>query len=156
MARKTTNYMVPDEGRDHGKLFVITEMSAARAESWAMRVLLALMASNVEIPEGFDELGVAGLAELGLKSLSGLKFEVAEPLLAEILTCVQIIPDPKKTHVVRPIIEDDIEEVATRLKLRMEVLKLHTDFLDAAGPLKSLAGKRAMAGGGRVTATSRK
>lgn len=156
MSRKLANHTVTEENRDKGKLFLITEMSSARAESWAMRVLLALMASNVEIPEGFEELGVAGLAELGMRSLSGLKWEVAEPLLAEMMECVQVIPDPKKTHVARPLIEDDIEEVLTRLNLRVEVWKLHMDFLEAVG--KSLSDKKpaAKAGVQRVTGTSRR
>lgn len=154
MSRKLANYTVDVVGRDKGKLFLLTEMSAARAEAWAMRVLLALMASNVEVPEGFDELGVAGLAELGMRSLSGLKWEVAEPLLAEMMECVKIIPDPNKTHVSRELIEDDIEEVSTRLKLRVEVWKLHMDFLEAVAP--SLFGKKAAASNGRVIKTSRK
>jgi hypothetical protein len=156
MARKIANYTVTDEGRDKGKLFVITEMSAARAESWAMRVLLALIGANVELPEGFEELGMAGLAELGMRALSGLKWEVAEPLLGEMMECIQIIPDPKKTHVVRALSEEqeDIAEVMTRLKLRMEVFKLHTDFLEAVAP--SLAGKKAAtAAPGRTIKTSR-
>lgn len=155
MARKTAMYPIQDEGRDKGKLFLITEMSAARAESWAMRVLLALMSGNAEMPDNFEELGMAGLAELGMKSLSGLKWEVAEPLLAEMLECVQVIPDPSKTHVQRSLIESDIEEVATRMKLRMEVFKLHTDFLQA-GVHSVLPKKRAAAGSERVTGTSRR
>ena len=58
MARSTVNYSVKDEGRDFGKVFVLTEMPASRAESWAMRSLLALMASGVEVPEGFDRMGM--------------------------------------------------------------------------------------------------
>ena len=103
-------------------------MSSYRAEAWATRVLLALMGSNADLPENFDELGMAGLAELGLKSIGGLKWEVAEPLLAEMMECVQIIPNPAKPNVIRPLIEDDIEEVLTRFKLRIEVWKLHVDF----------------------------
>lgn len=153
--RKTANYTVRDEGRDHGKLFHLTEMSASRAESWATRVLLALLASNPNIPENFEELGMSGLAELGMRSLGSLRWEVAEPLLAEMLECVQIIPDSSKPHVVRPLIEDDIEEVLTRFKLRMEVWGLHMDFLRAVVP--SILGSNrgaAAAGRGRVTKTS--
>jgi hypothetical protein len=149
-------YKVQDEGRDHGKVFFITEMSAARAESWAMRVLLALMANNSSIPEGMEELGMAGLAEVGLKALGGLRWEVAEPLLAEMLACLQIIPDPSKTHVQRELIDEDIEEVSTRLKLRMEVFKIHTDFFQSAVPSIFPVGKKATAGSVRHTATSRK
>lgn len=142
MARKTVNYTVADDNRDRGKVFVITEMPASRAESWAMRAILALMANNVELPEGFERLGMAGMVELGLKALSGLRWEVVEPLLDEMLACVQIMPDPGKPHVVRPLIEEDVEEATTRVKLRVEVWKLHTDFLKAVGPL-SLGGSTA-------------
>lgn len=156
MARKIANYTITDDGRDKGKLFLITEMSAARAESWAMRVLLALIGSNVDLPENFEELGMSGLAELGMRALSGLRWDVAEPLLAEMFDCVQVIPDAKKTHVARALIEDDIEEIATRLKLRVEVWKLHMDFLEAVAP--SLAGskKRTTASPEQVTRMSRR
>ena len=134
MARATANYTVTDEGRDNGKVFVLTEMPASKAESWAMRALLALMASGVEVPEGFDRMGMAAMAEVGIRALSGLKWEVAEPLLAEMMECVQVMPDPGKPHVVRKLIEEDIEEIATRVKLRAEVWKLHTGFLKAVAP----------------------
>jgi len=131
MARKSTNYTVTDDNRDKGKVFVITELPAARAESWAFRAILALMEGGVELPPGFERMGMAGIAELGIRALSHLRWEVAEPLLAEMWDCVQIMPDPAKPHVVRPLIDQDIEEVMTRIKIRAEVWKLHTDFLSA-------------------------
>ena len=131
MARKSTNYTVTDDNRDKGKVFVITELPAARAESWAFRAILALMEGGVELPPGFERMGMAGIAELGIRALSHLRWEVAEPLLAEMWECVQIMPDPAKPHVVRPLIDQDIEEVMTRIKIRAEVWKLHTDFLSA-------------------------
>ena len=134
MARTVSNYTVTDEGRDNGKVFVLTEMPASRAESWAMRSLLALMAGGVEVPEGFDRMGMAAMAEVGIKALAGLKWEVAEPLLAEMWSCVQIMPDSSKPHIVRNLIEEDIEEIATRIKIRAEVWKLHTGFLKAVAP----------------------
>lgn len=134
MARATINYTVTDEGRDFGKVFVLTEMPASRAEAWAMRAILALMAGGVELPEGFERMGMAGMAEVGIRALSGLKWEVAEPLLAEMWSCVQIMPDSSKPHVIRNLIEEDIEEIMTRVKLRAEVWKLHTGFLKAVAP----------------------
>lgn len=131
MARKSTNYTVTDDNRDKGKVFVITELPAARAESWAFRAILALMEGGVELPPGFERMGMAGIAELGIRALSHLRWEIAEPLLAEMWDCVQIMPDPAKPHVVRPLIDQDIEEVMTRIKIRAEVWKLHTDFLSA-------------------------
>lgn len=134
MARAVQNYTVTDEGRDRGKVFVITEMSSSKAESWAMRVILALMASGTQLPEGYEKRGMAGLAEMGFKMLSSLRWETLEPLLAEMLACVQYMPDPSKPHVTRELFEQDIEEVATRIKLRLAVWSLHTDFLQAVAP----------------------
>lgn len=144
MARKIVQFHVTDEGRDKGKLFLLTEMTASKGEAWATRALLALAASNVNLPDGFASLGVAALAELGIRALSGLKWEVAAPLLAEMFECVQIVPDPKKPHVYRELIEEDIEEIKTRMILRMEVWKLNLGFLMAALPsLNGLVGKPA-------------
>lgn len=134
MARNILNYTVTDEGRDKGKTFVLTEMPASKAEAWAMRALLALLANNVELPDGFERMGMAAMAEIGIKALAGLKWEVAEPLLAEMWSCVQIMPDPSKPHVIRPLIEEDVEEITTRVKIRAEVWKLHTGFLKAVAP----------------------
>ncbi len=131
MARTKQNYTVQDDGRDIGKVFVLTEMPASRAESWAMRALLALMAGNVDMPDGFERLGMAGMAEVGIKGLSKLSWDVAEPLLAEMFSCIQIMPDPGKPNIVRNLIEEDIEEIITRIKLRAEVWKLHAGFLKA-------------------------
>jgi hypothetical protein len=137
MARNSLNYTVTDEGRDAGKVFVITELPASRAESWAMRAILALMQGGAQIPDGFERKGMAGLAELGLNALMGLRWEDLEPLLDEMFTCIQMMPDPTKPHVIRALIESDIEELMTRIKLRAEVWKLHTGFLKAVAPLIS-------------------
>lgn len=134
MARKTLNYSVTDEGRDQGKTFVITEMPASKGEAWATRALLALMSSGVEVPEGFERMGMSAMAEIGLKGMAGLAWEVVEPLLNEMWSCIQIMPDPSKPHVVRAMIEQDVEEIMTRVKLRAEVWKLHTDFFKAVAP----------------------
>ena len=139
MARAVANYTVTDEGRDLGKTFVLTELPASHAESWAMRAILALMAGGVELPEGFDRMGMAGMAEVGIKALAGLKWEVAEPLLAEMWDCVRFMPDPSKPQLVRNLIEEDIEEIATRVKIRAEVWKLHTGFLKAVAKSQSTA-----------------
>lgn len=132
--RKKSQYTVPDDGRDKGKVFLITEMSASKGEAWAMRCLLALAAGNTQMPDDWESLGMAGLAEIGIRAVCGLKWDVAEPLLAEMMECVQIIPNPSTPQVIRGLIEDDIEEVKTRLSIRMEVWKLHMDFLSAVVP----------------------
>jgi hypothetical protein len=150
MARHTSKYTVTDEGRDKGKVFVITEMPAARGEDWAARALSAVMGANPELPDDFDQLGMAALAELGLKSLASLQWEIVKPLFAEMMDCVEIIPDPRKPHVVRAIIEEDIEEIMTRFKLRLEWWTLHMGFLGAV----DLSGSNVVAtAAARVTRT---
>jgi hypothetical protein len=153
MARKTTTVTIADPGRDNGKSFFLTEMSADQAESWGMRALLALAKSGVTLPPDIEKSGLAGAASMGLKALSGLPWEAAKPLLDEMLGCVKCIPDPGKPHITRPLIEDDIDEVKTRLKLRMEVWNLHTGFLMAART--QISGSAAAAIQGQsITATS--
>ena len=130
--RKTATVTIDAEGRDQGKVFFLTEMSAADAERWALRALFALMNTGVEIPDDIAESGMAGIASLGLSAITKLPYEAAEPLLADMWACVQFIPDPSKPQVKRFLMDEDIEEVATRLKLRKEVFDLHTGFFTSA------------------------
>lgn len=126
----------PTAGRDAGKQFLLTEMSAIKAEKWATRALLAM---GREIPDEIRTAGMAAMAVLGLRTMLSMKWEDAEPLLDEMLTCIQIIPDPKKNPTfLRKLEEVDIEEVKTLLDLRLEVFALHTDFSSAADLLKSM------------------
>ena len=128
MARKESTF-VADAGRDKGNQFLITEMSASQAESWAFRVILAIGNAGIEIPDNLASQGMAGLMAVGYMNLLKIPFEAAKPLLDEMMGCVQIVPSP---NVKRPLIEDDIEEVKTRLALRKSIWDLHMDFfLDA-------------------------
>ena len=124
MARKETTF-VADTGRDTDKQFLITEMSASQAENWAFRVILAIGNAGIEIPEGLAEQGMAGLLAVGYMNLLKIPFDDAKPLLDEMMGCIQIIPSQS---VRRKLIEEDIEEVVTRLQLRKAVWGLHMDF----------------------------
>ncbi len=116
----------PDGGRDAGKTYVLTEMPATKAEKWAARALLAMSKAGVEVPEG---AGMEAVAGLGLNMLGNMSFEDAEILMDEMMQCVTIQPDPQKNpNFTRPLLEEDIEEVQTRFKLRMEIFALHTGF----------------------------
>lgn len=130
--RKTLTFVVEDEGRDFGKTFQITEMSAAEAEDWALQAFFALMNAGIEIPDEVSEMGFAGIAAIGLKALGKVPYFMAEPLLAKMMECVKIIPDAKQPNVVRALIDSDIEEAVTRLRLKKAVFSLHTDFLRVA------------------------
>ncbi len=131
MARKELVHVITAEGRDKGKIFHLKEMPASKAEAWAFRLFLALANTSVQLPPNLTALGFAGVAQLGIRMLSGLKWEAAKPLLEEMFECVQIQRDPGTLFLVKPT-DDDIEEPATRVELRVEVWKLHTDFLKAA------------------------
>ena len=140
MARKTTTYTVDSEGRDKGKQFQLTEMPATKAEDWAIRAMFALGAANVEIPEGALQLGMASLAEIGIKKLFAVEAAQMRPLLAELMECVELVPNPQKPQVKikYPVFESQVEEVKTLLLLKWEVLKLHLDFSLAASLSESL------------------
>lgn len=135
--RKVITHKITSEGRDQGKLFQLTEMSSSKGEAWALRVFMGLLQGNVDIPPGLlNNLGMAALAEFGMRALTSLKWEILEPLLKEMFEGVQIIPDPKVLEVVRPLQgsmgDYDIEEVTTRVELRYQIWKLNMGFLKAA------------------------
>lgn len=132
MGRKTLVVEITDEGRDKGKNFIITEMSASQAEKWAMRAFLALMEAGVEVPDGIFSMGFAGIAVWGIQALGGLSWEKTEPLMDEMWECLSFLPDPKVPKVTRRLVEDDVEEVKTRMTLRKQIIALHTDFFTAA------------------------
>jgi hypothetical protein len=131
--RKTVTFSVVDQGRDLGKTFLITEMSATEAEDWASQALFAIMNAGIEIPDEIADMGFAGIAAVGLKALGKVPYYMAEPLLKKMMECIKLIPDAAQPNVVRALIDSDIEEVATRLKLKKAVWDLHVDFLKLAG-----------------------
>ena len=124
MARKEASF-IAEIGRDKGKAFHLTEMPATKAENWAIKALLAVGNSGLEIPENLAAQGMAGLLAVGYMNLLKIPFEAAKPLLDEMMDCVQFVPS---SSIKRPLIEDDIEEVQTRLLLRKAVWNLHMDF----------------------------
>jgi len=124
MARKETTF-VAETGRDLGKQFLITEMPASQAENWAFQVILAVGNAGIEIPEGLASQGMSGLMAIGYMNLLKIPFDAAKPLLDEMMNCVQIIPS---ANIKRKLVEEDIEEVGTRLQLRKATWNLHMDF----------------------------
>lgn len=125
MGRKTKEVTITTEGRDKGKMFLLTEMSAWQAEEWGYKALIALQNAGLDVQ---PSTGMAGLAAQGYEKLNRLSFSELKPLLNEMFECVQRVPDPKTRSVVRALVEDDTEEVMTRVQLRAEVLSLHTGF----------------------------
>lgn len=130
MALKTKQITI-ENGRDKGRVFLITEMSAAHADNWAMRALIALANGGVDLGGLSPQQGMMGMAGVALDALGRLKADDAIPLLNELLDCVQIIPEGGKP---RPLNMDfnDVEDFTTLWRLRKEVFALHTDFLQHA------------------------
>jgi hypothetical protein len=126
--RKTSIYTETADNRDKGKVFKLEEMSADQAEAWALKAFFAIMNAGIDVPDNLADLGFAGIATAGLNALGKVDYETARPLLDEMMTCVQIIPDPAKPNVARALFPGDIEEVATKLKLRKAVFDLHVAF----------------------------
>lgn len=128
MSRKIVPVPITAAGRDQGKTFLITEMPASQAEKWAFRALSALAKAGVEVPDDVANMGLPALASLGIQAVCGMSFVEAEPLMDEMFACIKIIPDMNKPEVTRALIEDDIQDVATRVRLRKEWLSVHTGF----------------------------
>ncbi len=150
MGRKTEVVMVPEGyGRDSEpkrKVFLITEWSAAKAEKWAIRALLALNRSGGDIPLNLAGIGMQGIAIIGINTFLRGNIDAAEiiPILDELLECVKYVRDPTTRDqatgqpIASPLVsEDDVEEVITRAWLRSEVLRVHCSF-SVADALSSL------------------
>lgn len=132
MGRRTREVKIPGVrseqpgARDNGKTFYLTEMPASQGERWGIRALALLIRSGVELPDEVAEGGLQAVAALGWRMFGALAFDDIEPLLEEMFACVQI----KEPAIIRDLTESDIEEIMTRVRLRSEVWKLHTDFFE--------------------------
>jgi hypothetical protein len=135
--RKETVLAPDDFGRDAGKHFLITELPALRAEKWAWRMFLALKGTAGHIPTDIEEsiarLGMVGVAIRGVNAFlaAAVRYEEIEPLLDEMLTCVQRVRDPRHPEVAQPLIDGDVLEIKTLMWLRGEVLRIHVGFTAA-------------------------
>lgn len=134
MARKDRIFTVTKAGRDEGKTFYITEMPPRVGHRWATRAMLAVANTGIDLSDDVLSGGFAGLVATGIKSLGKVPADVAQPLLDELLDCVQVIPDASKPNVKRSMVDTDTEEVATLFQLQWEVLDLHVGFSTLAAP----------------------
>jgi hypothetical protein len=127
--RKTAPVTIPAVaafGRDIGKKFLLTEMPASQAEEWAVRALSAASKGGVDVPESMIAAGWSAVAFAGMRAVLGAPWPEVKPLLDEMMTCVKSIQEAAPDG--RPLVEDDIEEIATRAFLRDEVFRLHANF----------------------------
>lgn len=134
MPRKTKHVTIPTpakgerENRDAGKIFLISEQSSVWAEKWASRAFLAISHAGAEVPREVLTLGIIGVAMVGMRAFVTSKWEDVEPLMDDMMRCIKICPNPNDLDISRELVETDIEEVETRLKLRQEAIELHAGF----------------------------
>ena len=136
--RKHEVVKVPAEWgkRDAGKHFLIKEWPAERAEEWAVRALIAYNRGGGQIPIDAISGGMEAIFWLGVNTFLRGQMQAGEviPILNELFECIKIIRDPTARGVEGPVATDlvpgvdDIEEIQTRLWLRSEVLRVHTNF----------------------------
>lgn len=138
MARKTKIVTVNAEGRDKGKTFFLTEMSARAAEAWADRAFLALAHSSIDLPAGIEHSGMAGISQImtlladtqlpnadslmeelvssvriasiatTARLVGHIRFPELAPLMEELMQCVQFVWDTGK-NLTRPLVDNGTE-----------------------------------------------
>ncbi|MBA7802510.1 hypothetical protein HV170_13395 [Citrobacter freundii] len=135
MARKEIPFIVEEEGRDKGKEFLITEMSAWDADSLAQDIFRAMGDSNYSsIPADVIAMGCAGLATVGLSVISASSPEVARQLRDRLMSTVDIIITNDGKCQQRKVNGSlDFEEVSTIRSLLDKVFQVNFDFLTIAG-----------------------
>jgi len=136
--RKTKPVTIQGEGRDQGKVFQITEMPTTQAEKWGIRAASAIARTGFDIPTG---AGWDAMVAVGFQAFLRADWADVEPLLDEMMACVEFMPDAKRPDVTRRLVETDTEEIATIVKLRDEVFELHAGFSIAVA-LSTLAAAR--------------
>lgn len=134
--RKEKFVTITEEGRDKGKTFHIQEMPASQAEWWAIRVFQAVARAGIDIPDNLRGSGMAGVAMMGLRGFVNLPPADLKDLMDEMWECVTVVRDNNPALRMKPL-EEDIEEVETRLRLRAEIFELHTGFSLAGGKQQS-------------------
>lgn len=135
MARRFTTYTVTEKkSRDFGKTFVLNEMPSDLGEVWALQATVLIWeARGQPIPDDIAGTGMAGLAISGVQLTDVREARALQhPSLAAMWNYIEYHHGPSNQK--QPIIDginSQIEEVATRIALRFQFLKLHTDFFSA-------------------------
>lgn len=134
MSRKEIVFFIETEGRDKGKEFIITEMSAWDADEMAQDLFRSMGDSNYSgIPADVIAMGCAGLATVGLSVLSASSPETARMLRDRLMATVRIAITHEGNRQERDVKSIDFEEVSTIRKVMDKVFQVNFDFLTVAG-----------------------
>lgn len=132
MARRTKVVTIDSEkGRDHGKTFLITEMSADAAEWWAIRVTQGIVGSNPDADFDIFSGSLPRLANFAFVGLAKIPADQLKPLMDEMKACVSVLLPDGKTG--RALLPGDVEDIMTWLELRKEVFEVLTGFSVGGG-----------------------
>lgn len=131
--RKQITYIVEDNNRDHGKEFIITEMSAWDADEMAQDLFRSMGESNFTgVPPDVIAMGCAGLATLGMNVLSVAPPDVSRNLRDRLISTVEVVIRHDGGQQTRKVIPEDFEEVDTIRKLLDRVFEVNFSFLSIA------------------------
>lgn len=121
-----------EDGRDAGKTFKITEMSATQMDRWATRALCLFGKSGKGV-SALVGMNGTNLVEL----LTKVDYEEAEPLLNELLECASFKKDGVYVAMKGALVDSVIEDWTTLFRLRSEALGLALGFLEEEEGSKS-------------------
>lgn len=132
MARRTKVVTIDSEkSRDHGKTFMITEMSADAAEWWAIRVTQGIVGSNPDADFDIFSGSLPKLANFAFIGLAKIPADQLKPLMDEMKACISVmLPDGVTS---RALLVGDVEDIMTWLELRKEVFEILTGFSVGGG-----------------------
>lgn len=135
MPRKQEFVTIDADGRDKGRIFILTEMDAWAAIRWCAKAMLALAQTGAQMPSGAlakaAEGGPETLAILGTQLFAFLPEPVALALMEEAKTCVAF---QSSVGTSQPIYKGDqcqVEEPSTWFKLLQRLLVIHLGFFKA-------------------------
>ena len=98
-------------------------------DRWATRALIALGRAK---KGGIATLGSMSIDEL-LSALSEVDYQIAEPLLQELLECCDFVKNGQSIVLKKDMVDGIVEDWTTLFKLRMEALNLCVGFLGQGG-----------------------
>lgn len=144
--RKHVKVTIDAEGRDKGKTFIIHELAAMPLEDWAIRAFIGLKNSGVAIDDDIAANGIAGMIEIGLSSFLSMDITYLRPLLTEMLSAIEFVPNAEKMDIKYPLVQfpDQLEEISTLFRLRAAWLSVNLGFFGsgASSPTPLKTGQR--------------
>lgn len=133
MSRRVKTVVIDDiASRDHGKVFIVTEMSSTEAWLFSQELYRIMgTVSNLEIPDDVVLMGSAGLATIGMPLIAASGREACELMMKEFLKSVQLSIVHEGKEIVRPLvsISADIEEMTTITAIMDKVFYINFGFL---------------------------